>query len=69
LIYIAVFGFGSIGGMMLMSTVIGLPFMLTAGQSILLNRIIRGIAGVTSVAFGLFLAWQIGIVGGLFNLH
>lgn len=65
LTYIAVFGVGSIGGMMLMSTVIGLPFMLTAGKSVLLNKVVRGIAGVTSVAFGFFLAWQIGVVDGL----
>ncbi len=67
IIYIVVFGLGSVGGMMLMSTLIGLPFMLTAGKSIAVNRIIRGVAGVTSVAFGLFLAWQIGVVGKLFN--
>ncbi|MEK7671824.1 MAG: urease accessory protein UreH [Bacteroidota bacterium] len=66
LLYIAIFGFGSIGGMMLMSTVIGLPFMLTADKSLTLNRIVRGIAGVTSVLFGLFLGWQIGVVEGLF---
>jgi len=69
LLYIAVFGFGSVGGMMLMSTLIGLPFMLTAGKSIALNKIVRGIAGATSVAFGLFLVWQIGVVGGLFIGH
>jgi high-affinity nickel permease len=69
LLYIGIFGVGSIGGMMLMSTVIGLPFMLTASKSVLLNKIVRGIAGVTSVAFGLFLAWQIGVVNGLFLLR
>jgi high-affinity nickel permease len=66
LLYVAVFGVGSIGGMMMMSTVIGLPFMLTASTSLTLNKIVRGIAGITSVAFGVFLAWQIGVVDGLF---
>jgi high-affinity nickel permease len=69
LAYIAVFGIGSIGGMMVMSTVIGLPFMFTANKSMALNKIVRGIAGITSVLFGLFLGWQIGFVEGLFRPH
>ncbi|MDL1892118.1 high-affinity nickel-transport family protein [Sphingobacteriales bacterium CHB3] len=64
--YIAVFGVGSIGGMMLMSTAIGLPFMLSAARSRIFNIVVRGIAGVVSVAFGLFLGWHIGFVEGLF---
>jgi high-affinity nickel permease len=68
-LYIGVFGVGSIGGMMLMSTVIGLPFMLTAGKSLRLNRLIRGIAGVTSVGFGVFLVWQVGFAGGVFHFR
>ena len=64
--YIAVFGIGSVGGMMLMSTVIGLPFIFSANRSVTLNRIVRGIAGATSIVFGLFLGWQIGVVEGLF---
>jgi ABC-type nickel/cobalt efflux system permease component RcnA len=64
--YIAVFGFGSVGGMMLMSTLLGLPFALTAGKFESFNSVIRGISGAVSVGFGLFLAWQIGILQGLF---
>ena len=64
--YIAVFGFGSVGGMMLMSTFLGLPFALTARKFESLNSVIRGISGVVSVSFGLFLAWHIGITQGLF---
>jgi high-affinity nickel permease len=65
LMYIAVFGIGSIGGMVVMSTVVGLPFVFTAKKTIALNRIVRGMAGVLSVVFGLLLAWQIGIGSGL----
>jgi len=65
LLYIAVFGIGSIGGMMLMSTLIGLPFVLTSGKSLTLNKLVRAIAGITSLAFGIFLAWQIGVAEGL----
>ncbi len=66
LLYIALFGVGSVGGMMLMSTVIGLPFIITAAHSILLQRVVRTAAGLASIGFGLFLGWQIGFVKGLF---
>jgi ABC-type nickel/cobalt efflux system permease component RcnA len=65
LVYIAIFGFGSVGGMFLMSTLIGLPFAVTSKHE-RLNKIVRTTAGVISVVFGLFYAWQIGIADGLF---
>jgi high-affinity nickel permease len=64
--YIIVFGMGSIGGMMLMSAVIGIPFMLTATKSFFLQRAARVSAGLASVGFGLFLGWEVGFVDGLF---
>ena len=57
LIYIAVFGIGSIGGMLLMSAMIGLPFAVTARRFSILNGGIRLLAGLFSVLFGLWLAW------------
>lgn len=66
LTYIGVFGIGSVGGMFITSAVVGLPFALTAHRSVLFNRIVRGCAGGVSVVFGLVMAWQIGIVDGLF---
>jgi hypothetical protein len=66
LLYIVVFGVGSIGGMVVMSAVIGIPFVLAATTSFLLQRVARIAAGVASVAFGLFLCWEIGFGGGLF---
>jgi ABC-type nickel/cobalt efflux system permease component RcnA len=66
LAYIAVFGVGSIGGMLVMSTLLGIPFVVTAHKSERLNLVVRGVSGILSVAFGLFLAWQIGIAEGLF---
>jgi ABC-type nickel/cobalt efflux system permease component RcnA len=64
LLYIAVFGVGSVGGMLTMSTVIGLPFALAARHE-RVNHIVRLSAGLLSVAFGLFYAWQVGISQGL----
>ena len=66
LMYIAIFGLGSVGGMMLMSTLLGLPFAFTARRFASLNSVIRGISGAVSVVFGLILAYQIGITQGLF---
>lgn len=66
LLYIAVFGLGSIGGMLVMSTMIGIPFVFTARSSTKLNVAVRGLSGILSVGFGIYLAWQIGFVQGLF---
>jgi len=57
LVWIAIFGIGSIGGMLLMSAMIGLPFALTARRFSILNGGIRLLAGLFSVLFGLWLAW------------
>jgi sulfite exporter TauE/SafE len=66
LIYIVIFGFGSVGGMLILSSLIGLPFVLTAQKFAALNGWIRLVAGLASTAFGLFLGWDIGFNEGLF---
>ena len=63
LLYIVIFGFGSVGGMLVLSSLIGLPFVLTAQRFTALNRWIRLVAGLASVLFGLFLGWEIGNEG------
>ena len=65
LLYIGIFGLGSVGGMFLMSALIGLPFSFTARHE-KLSTTVRTTAGILSVCFGLILAWQIGMVDGLF---
>jgi high-affinity nickel permease len=67
-LYILVFGAGSIGGMMLMSTLIGLPFHLTANRFARAELILRGGTGLFSLAFGLFLFYRIGFTERLFTL-
>ncbi|MBC7912406.1 MAG: hypothetical protein H7Y30_18005 [Pyrinomonadaceae bacterium] len=67
LTYIVIFGIGSIGGMMLMSALVGLPMRLTAKRFTRANLMIRGLAGLFSVSFGLFMVYEIGFVGGLFR--
>ena len=65
-IYILIFGIGSILGMMLISTLIGLPFALSSGRFASRNDRIRFIAGTLSVALGVFVMIDIGFIKGLF---
>ena len=59
LLYIGIFGLGSVGGMSLMSAVIGLPSAFTS-RHLRINTIVRISSGILSVLFRLFYAWQIG---------
>ncbi len=66
LIYLLVFGLGTIAGMMLMTATIAVP--ITYGSRFqFFNRHFGAAAGLASVAFGLFLVYQIGFVEGLFT--
>ena len=65
LVYIAIFGLGSIGGMLLMSVVISLPFVLTGKRFSIFGQALHVMAGLFSLAFGLFLVWQYGVRDGL----
>jgi sulfite exporter TauE/SafE len=67
LLYILIFGVGSIGGMMLMSFLVSLPFRLTAKKFNRLNYIMQSIAGLISVGLGFFIIYEKGITEGLFN--
>ena len=60
LIYVAVFGLGSIGGMLVMSSLISLPFVLTRNRFDVVSQGLQVAVGVFSLSFGLLLAWQYG---------
>src|SRR6266850_1664465 len=61
LVYIAVFGVGSVGGMLLMSSLISLPFVFTAKRFSAVGSGLQFVAGGASLAFGVFLVWQYGV--------
>ncbi len=65
LLYIIVFGIGSIGGMMVMSTLFALPARFAARRFARANLALRGLAGLFSLSFGLFMVYQIGFAGHL----
>ncbi len=63
--YIGVFGAGSVGGMLSLSWLIGLPFALAAARFERWNLRVRVLTGVVSCLFGLYLAWQLAVSGRL----
>jgi ABC-type nickel/cobalt efflux system permease component RcnA len=67
--YLLLFGVGTIAGMMLITAVIALPLAFTFKTFAGWNRSISVASGLLSLAFGLFLSYQIGFVDGLFTLH
>lgn len=66
-VYLVIFCLGVAAGMAVLTTVIGLPFWLARARSIQINRWLTIGSGLLSLAFGLFLAYQIGFVDGLFT--
>ena len=67
LFYIVIFGVGSIGGMMLMSLLVSLPFRLTEFKFERINRLMQIAAGVISVSLGLWIVYEKGFSEGLFS--
>jgi hypothetical protein len=65
--YLAVFGVGTIVGMLLITVSIAAPSLLAVRRFHGLNRTLRIASGVASVGFGLFLVHRIGFVDGLFT--
>ncbi len=67
--YLLVFGFGTMVGMMLMTAAISVPVIYTGKKFFNVNRHLTVVSGLASVAFGMFLVYQIGFVDGLFTSH
>jgi hypothetical protein len=61
LLYIATFGIGSIGGMVIMSTLFSLPAKLTLLHFARANIVIRGLAGIVSVCFGISMIYDMAL--------
>lgn len=65
--YLVIFCLGVAAGMAVLTTVIGLPFLMAQARSEQINRWLMAAAGLLSLGFGLYLAYEIGVVGGLFT--
>ncbi|MBS4178964.1 sulfite exporter TauE/SafE family protein [Lederbergia citrea] len=66
-IYIVVFGMGTVVGMLFFTTIIGIPFALSAKKRSL-NRPLAQLTGIISTVFGIYYMYTLGITEGLFKL-
>jgi len=66
-LYLLVFGIGTVAGMMLITAAIAVPFTFSEGRFARLNRGLGLVSGLVSLAFGLFIVYQMGFVNGLFT--
>jgi ABC-type nickel/cobalt efflux system permease component RcnA len=64
---ILIFGVGTIGGMMAMSLLMGVPLAFAAGRVAQVERGMRFVAGAFSLGFGVFLAWDVGLIQALLH--
>ena len=66
-LYLLVFGVGTVAGMMLITAAIAVPFKVSGIRFARLNRGLGLASGLVSLGFGLFIVYQMGFVNGLFT--
>jgi high-affinity nickel-transport protein len=69
LCYLLLFGFGTIAGMALITTVLAQPVTRSARHFTWIGSKLVFASGVLSLLFGLFVSYKIGFVDGLFTAH
>jgi high-affinity nickel-transport protein len=67
--YLGVFAFGTLAGMALVTTGFALPLAAASARFAFAPRTVRWATGTLSLVFGLWLAYQIGWVDGLFGAN
>jgi high-affinity nickel-transport protein len=67
--YLLVFGIGTIAGMMVITVAMASALRYAGSRSAWINRRLAVATGFLSVAFGLFIVYQMGFVHGLFTAH
>jgi high-affinity nickel-transport protein len=67
LAYLFIFGVGTIAGMTLITAMLAVPSVYAAGRVVRLQRGIRFAAGALSLVFGIVVAREIIVGGGLFS--
>jgi high-affinity nickel-transport protein len=65
--YLVIFGVGTIAGMVVVTLAIALPSLYAAHRVDGAREVLRYAAGFASIAFGLYLAHQVGFTNGLFT--
>ena len=67
LVYLLLFGLGTIAGMVLITTALAVPVAVAAQRFASFHRVLGVATGLASVAFGGLLVYEIGFVQGLFS--
>ena len=69
IVYLVIFGAGTMLGMMCMTMAMSMPLAYAGDRLPQLSRYLTTASGVVSVCFGSFLVYQLGFIGGLFTSH
>ncbi|HEY2459571.1 MAG TPA: hypothetical protein VGI16_02135 [Candidatus Acidoferrum sp.] len=69
IVYLLVFGIGTVAGMMTITAAIALPFTYSSAHFSRINRGMGIASGLISVGFGLFIVYQMGYVNGILTSH
>ena len=66
-VYILIFGLGTIFGMLFFTTLIGIPFVLSSNK-FSLNQTLTQVTGAVSILFGFYYMYNLGVTEGLIKL-
>ncbi len=69
IVYLLIFGGGTMLGMMGMTMAMALPLVYAGDRMPQVSRYLGVASGLVSVCFGCFLVYQLGYLGGLFTAH
>lgn len=69
IVYLLIFGIGTIAGMMVITMGIASTFRFVGNRFARFSQRLAVVSGLISVAFGFFLTYQIGVVQGLLSSH
>ncbi len=69
ILYLLIFGIGTIIGMMLITTLLGMPIIFATNKFAQAHKFVTTASGLLSLAFGLYLAWEIGVINQLFGAN
>jgi len=67
--YLFIFGVGTIAGMMVITVAMASALKYAGEKSVWINRRLAVATGLLSVAFGMFIVYQMGFAHGLFTPH
>ena len=69
ILYLVIFGAGTMLGMIGMTAAMSLPLIYAGNKLPQISRYLGVASGLVSLCFGCFLVYQLGFLGGLFTIH